>query len=56
VAIGPTSVAVTECTLKRVQKEITSKTEEAVTRGTGRRVSPSDVREWKDAVVSVKEG
>jgi len=54
-AIGLAAVVVTEYTLEKTQEKITRKAEEAVSRGTGGRVSPSDVREWKNAVTSVNE-
>ena len=54
-AIGLGAVVVTEYTLEKTQEKITRKVEEAVSRGTGGRISPADVREWKNAVTSVNE-
>ena len=54
-AIGLAAVVVTEYTLEKTQEKITRKAEEAVSRGTGGRMSPSEVREWKNAVTSVNE-
>ena len=45
---------VAESTLENAQK-ITRKAEEVVSTGTGRRISPADVREWKNAATSVNE-
>jgi len=54
-AIGLVAVVVMEYTLEKTQEKITRRAEEAVSRGTGGRVSPSEVREWKNAVTSVNE-
>jgi len=48
-------MVVTEYTLEKTQEKITRKAEKAVSKGTGGRISPADVREWTNAVTSVYE-
>ena len=49
-------MVVTESTLEKTREKITRKAEEAVSRGTGERINPADVLEWKDAVTNVNRG
>ncbi|PWW73983.1 hypothetical protein C7212DRAFT_299341 [Tuber magnatum] len=54
-AVGLAAVVVTEYTLEKTQEKITRKAGEALSRGTGGRIGPAEVREWKNAVDSVNE-
>ncbi|PUU81661.1 hypothetical protein B9Z19DRAFT_584048, partial [Tuber borchii] len=54
-AIGLGAMVVTEYTLENTPEKITRKAEEAVSRGTGGRISPADFRGWTNAVTSVNE-
>ncbi|CUS12731.1 unnamed protein product [Tuber aestivum] len=54
-AIGLAAVVVTEYTLEKTQEKVTRRAEEALSRGTGGRIGPAEVREWKNAVDSVNE-
>ena len=54
-ATGLAAVVVTDYTLRKEQEKITRKAEKAVSRGTGRKISSRDIREWRNAVSSVSE-